>query len=40
MPVLAMLAPATGDLNFMILVAIILIALFLIFILVKNGRRR
>ena len=33
-------APQTGDINVMIILAVILIAAFMIFILLKNGRRR
>lgn len=33
------LAPLTGDINVMIIVAVILIAAFLIFILLKGNRR-
>ena len=33
------LAPMTGDINVMIIVAVILIAAFLIFILLKGNRR-
>ncbi len=33
------LAPLTGDINIMIIVAVILIAAFLVFILLKGNRR-
>jgi len=33
-------APQTGDINVMIILAVILIAAFMIFILLKNRRRR
>ena len=36
----APLAPQTGDINVMIIIAVILIAAFMIFVLLKNGRRR
>ena len=38
-PLLTM-SPATGDINVMIVVAVILIALFLLFVLWKGRRRR
>lgn len=35
-----LLAPMTGDINIMIIVAVILISAFLIFVLLKNGKKR
>jgi hypothetical protein len=35
-----LLAPLTGDINFMIVVAVILISAFLIFALLRNSRKR
>lgn len=35
-----LLAPMTGDINIMIIVAVILIAAFLIFVLLKSGKKR
>ena len=35
-----LLAPMTGDINIMIIVAVILIAAFLIFVLLKGGKKR
>ena len=35
-----LLAPMTGDLNMMIIIAVILIAAFMIFILLKSGKRK
>lgn len=35
-----LLAPMTGDINIMIIVAVILISAFLIFVLLKSGKKR
>lgn len=35
-----LLAPMTGDINIMIIVAVILISAFLIFVLLKGGKKR
>ena len=39
LPLPAVVSPATGDLNMMITAAVLLIAAFLIFVLLKNRRR-
>ncbi len=35
-----LLAPMTGDINIMIIVAVILISAFLIFVLLRNNKKR